>query len=1207
MNFEEGLEVAHAAVFDTVGRRLSEVEIALLKGAWQRQTYEAIADTTNYSDSYLKYHVGPTLWKLLSQALGEEVKKTNFRGALEHRWRQKHKLAEEQGSKEAREKGNGGVSYTPPLPIPPSPHPRQDWGEATDVSLFYGRQSELVTLEQWIVQQRCRLVALLGMGGIGKTALAVKLAQQIQAEFEYVIWRSLRNAPPLQTLLAELVPFLSNQQETKAEVSRLMHYLRSARCLLLLDNVETILQGGDSAGQYRPGYEDYGELFRLIGEVSHQSCLLLTSREKLAEVAAFEGIELSVRSFQLGGSPEAAQALLQAKGLEGSTEQRQQLCDRYNSSPLALKIVASSVQDLFEGKIGEFLKQDTIIFNGIRRLLDQQFNRLSHLEQSIMYWLAINREWTSIAELHQDIVPATSKANLLEALESLTWRSLIEKKSGSYTQQPVVMEYVSERLIAQMITELSTTELSLFLKCALIKTTVKDYVRESQERLILGAIASEFSKVFSSIASLEQQVLRILTGLRRSETKLSGYGTGNLLNLCNHLQLDLASYSFSGLTIRHAYLQTVNLRRVNFGSVNFERSVFMQTFGGILSVAFSPDGTLLATGDTNGDAYLWQVADGQPLLLFGGHTNWVRSVRFSPAQATAHQREVEPLQDIGCPLASGSQDHTIKLWDTHTGQCLKTLQGHTNWVFSVAWSPDGQTLATASFDHTIKLWDIHTGKCLKTLLGHLSLVWSAAWNPDGQTLASGSADETIKLWDTSTGQCLKSLQGHTSLVYSVAWNSDGQILASGSQDHTIKLWDTHTGQCLKTLQGHTDLIWSVAWSPDGQTLASSSQDHTIRLWDIHTGQCLKTLQGHTDFVCSVAWSPGGQILASGSEDRTVRLWNTHTGQCLKTLQGYTAKIYSVMCSPNKEILASGENKAVRLWNIHTGQCLKTLQGHTSLVWSVAWSPNGQTLASGSQDGTVKLWDTHTEQCLTLQGHTSWIFSVAWSPDGRTLASGGGDQTVKLWDIHTGQCLKTLQEDTSLVWSVVWSPDGQTLASGSSDQTIRLWNPNTGKCLKTLQGHTSWVWSVAWSPNGQILASGSQDHTVKLWSNTGKCLKTLQGHTSQVWSVAWSPNGQILASGSSDQTIRLWNPNTGKCLKTLQGHTSAVGSVAWSLNEQTLASGSADETIKLWDVNTGECVKTLRAPRPYEGMNITEVTGLTAAQKKTLRALGAIEG
>ena len=1107
--------------------------------------------------------------------------------------------------------------------IPPSSRPiaQPDWGEAIDVSAFYGRTEELTTLKQWILQDRCRLIGILGMGGIGKTALSVKLAESLQPQFEFVIWRSLRNAPPLETLLGELVPFLSAQQETEATVEKLLQCLRSSRCLVILDNLEAILQAGEHAGHYRPGYEDYGELLRLVGETTHPSCLLLTSREKPAELAMLEGSDLSVRSLYLSSAREASLALIQTSGLVGAEDQQQALCNRYGGNPLALKIVATSIQELFGGEITVFLAQDTAIFNGVQKLLDQQFNRLSALEQSIMYWLAINREVTKISELAADIVPVVPQSKILEALESLCWRSLIEKatltlnekQSGGYTQQPVVMEYVTERLIERIYAELSAGSrdtspplplslspslplpLPLLQSHALIKTTVKEYVRDSQIRLILQPIANQLHVTFQPPKTLEGKIHGMLDQLRNEAIPLSGYGGGNLINLCRHLQFDLTGYDFSHLTIWQAALQQVNLHRVNFAYAHLAKCSFTQTFGGILAVAFSPDGERLAAGDTNGDIHLWRVADGQPLLSYRGHTHWVRSVTWSPDGQT---------------LASASDDQTIRLWNPNSGQCFKILQGHTHWIWSVAWSPDGQILASASADQTVRLWNPDNGKCFQTLQGHTNWVWSVVWSPDGQILASASADQTVRLWSSNSGQCLKTLQGHTARIWSVAWSPDGQILASGGEDQAIRLWNPSSGQCLKILQGHANYVCSVAWSPDGQILASGGVDQTVRLWSPSSGQCLKTLQGHTNWIRSVVWSPDGQSLTSGGQDQTIRLWSASSGQCLKTLQGHTARVRAVTWSlDGKKLASGGADQTIRLWEPSSGQCLKTLPGHTSYVCSVAWSPDEQILASGGADQTVRLWDPSSGQCLkTLQGHTSYLWSVAWSPDGRTLASGGADQTIRLWDPSSGQCLKTLQECANWVCSVAWSPDGQILASGGDDQTVRLWDPSNGRCLKTLQGHTNWIWSVAWSPDGQILASGGADQTVRLWNPaSGQYLKTLQEHTARVWSVAWSPNGDILASGSDDQTVRLWNPSSGQCLKTLQGHTNWIWSVAWSPDGQTLASASADETIKLWDVDTGECLKTLIAERPYEGMNITGVTGLTAAQRATLCALGAVEG
>ncbi len=806
-------------------------------------------------------------------------------------------------------------------------YPRQDWGDAPDVPVFFGRIEELATLEQWIVRDRCRLVAILGMagigktglsvklgkGGIGKTDLSLKLARGIQDEFEYVIWRSLFNAPLVTDILADLIKFLSSQRETDlpdtvdGRVSRLLHYLKAQRCLLILDNVETILQGGARAGQYRDGYEAYGQLFKQIGEVPHQSCLLLTSREKPQKILA--GKTKPVRFRELGGLDylEGQKIFAEIGNFYGSDDEWKELIELYNGNPLALELAANHINEVFSGNISDFLKEGKHIFDDLLDLLNWHFDRLSELEKEIMYWLAINREPVSVSGLKEDILLTVAKERVSDTLQSLQRRIPIERSAAGFTLQPVLIEYMTERLIKEVCNEIKTKKIALLNRYALIKAQAKDYVREMQLRLILKPVTENFINK----EVLEHQLSEILSVLREQASLEPGYTGGNILNLFVQLKVNLSGYDFSHLTVWQAYLQAVNLQSVNFAHADLAKSIFTQTLGMLLSVAFSPDGSLLATGDVSGEIRLWRIVDGQQVLTCTGHTDWVWSVTFSPDGQT---------------LASGSVDQSVRLWQVSTGQCLKTLQGHASRVLSVAFTPDGQSLASGSDDQTAKLWQVSTGQCLKTFQGHTNRVQSVAFSPDGQILASGSSDQTVRLWQVSTGQCLKTLQGHTKDLWLVAFSPDGQILASGSYDQTVRLWQVSTGQCLKTLQGHINGVRSAVFSPDSQILASGGDDKMVRLWQISTGQCLKTLQGHTAWISSVALSSDGQILASGSDDQTVRLWQVSTGQCLNIFYGHTNGIRSVTLSPDDQMLGSGsEDETIKLWNIHTGECIKTLK------------------------------------------------------------------------------------------------------------------------------------------------------------------------------------------------------------------------------------------------------------------------------------------
>ena len=1207
MTIEEAL-----AILDKVlpGKPLNNLQELVLRGVWQGQSYPAIAQSIDYEPEYIK-QIGAQIWQLLTQALGEKVTKSNIQSIL-RRYQDAGEFLDSSTTPQLPTQNlksidvvANGVSTIPN---------RQDWGEAIDVSTFFGRTSELATIQQWIVSDspsgdsfasRCRLVLLLGMGGIGKTSLSVKLAQQIQGEFEYLIWRSLRNAPPVLDILAELIEFLSDRQETElpstldGRILRLMKYLRSHRCLIILDNAESILQDCDRTGRYLEGYEGYEQLFSCIGETFHQSCLLLTSREKPKGIAAKEGETLPIRSLSLKGlSPAEARQIFQAKGTyTGSDSEWESVISQYAGNPLALKMIAPAIQDFFAGSVSNFLQffqQGTLILDDIRDLLERQFNRLTYLEQEIMYWLAIERKPVSLGELQDDFVTRGSPNQLLDALASLQRRSFIEKSATGFTQQPVVMEYITLRLIEQVCQEIATEDFGLLMSHALIKATGNDYIRNSQIRVILEAIANKLQTNFTFHKGLEHKLNQVIGQLKKRFSDSPGYGGGNLINLLNQLKINLTNYDFSHLTIWQADLRQVNLHNVNFAHSDLTKSVFAETFSGILSVAISPCGHLLATGDANSEIRLWTIADGKQLFTLKGHKGWVSSLAFSPDAST---------------LISSSIDYSLKLWDVNTGECLKTLEGHSNLIWSVDSSPDGKTLASGSADATVKLWDTVTGKCWKTLQGHNGWVHAVAYSPDGKTLISGSLDRTVRVWHTQTGECLQIYHGHTDQIWAVAFSPDGKTIASGSFDTSVKLWDTSTGECWQTLQGHKNWIYALAFSPDSQTLASGSVDTSVKIWHVQTGQCLKTLQGHISQVWSVAFTPDGTTLVSGSFDQTVKLWDVRTGQRLKSWQGYTNQINAVAFSPDSKTLVScSEDPIIRLWDVQTGQCLQTLSGHTSQVWSVKFSPDGKTIASGSFDKIIRIWDAVTGKCLnTLQGHTNWVHSVAYSPDGKTLASGSLDQTVRLWDIATGECLHILEGHTSQVWAVEFHPQESILASGCADQTVRFWDVGTGQCLKIVQQHPDWVYSVAFSPDGRTIASSSADRTVKLWNvDTDRCHQTLQGHTNWVFSVAWSPDGKTLASGSFDFSVRLWDVHTGECLKICQEHNNQVRSVAFSPQGTILASGSTDETIKIWDVNTGECLKTLRPKRPYEGMNITGAIGLTQAQKATMKALGAVE-
>ncbi len=364
------------------------------------------------------------------------------------------------------------------------PNSHQDWDNAVDTSVFYGRDRELAQLWQWIVCNRCRVVGVMGMEGIGKSAIAVKAALQMQSEFEIVVWRSLTHAPTLAELLSSLLKFLMPlygedpviPSMLDEKFSKLMEYLRSRRCLLMLDSAEVILDS-QRVGQWSAGYEAYGQLLKTIGETPHQSCLLLTSREQPSEITLMEDRQSTCAALSLKGlTPADGRAIFDQKGeFTGTTAHWQQLIHHYGGNPLMLKMVAASTQTLFDGNIAEVIADldcGISVFADISDLLDRQFvgvaslrrqtlreqneNRLFTAEQQVLFCLAIHREPVSIAKIRENIVGLPPEQSVPKQLNSLMRRSIVEKTDGLFWLPPVVMEYVTHRFIQQVSTEFET-------------------------------------------------------------------------------------------------------------------------------------------------------------------------------------------------------------------------------------------------------------------------------------------------------------------------------------------------------------------------------------------------------------------------------------------------------------------------------------------------------------------------------------------------------------------------------------------------------------------------------------------------------------------------------------------------------------------------------------------------------------------------------
>ncbi|CUA67694.1 putative WD repeat-containing protein alr3466 [Nostoc sp, PCC 7120] [Rhizoctonia solani] len=496
----------------------------------------------------------------------------------------------------------------------------------------------------------------------------------------------------------------------------------------------------------------------------------------------------------------------------------------------------------------------------------------------------------------------------------------------------------------------------------------------------------------------------------------------------------------------------------------------------IYSVVFSPNGSQCAIGLSDGTICLYASQTGQLVLgPLDGHTNWVRTLAFSPS---------------GDSIASGSNDKTLRVWDVANGQMIgRALEGHTDWVLSVSYSPDGTHIASASADGTIRVWDPLTGiTTLGPLTEHSNSVRSVTFSPNGAFIASGSDDQTIRVYDAQTGQTvLGPLHGHTHVVKSVIFSPDSTQLYSCSHDGTIRLWSVQDLNPLATSQPSfpRDFL-SVRYSPDGLQVVSGSRDGGVCIWDVQTAEIvLGPLQGHSERVLAVDFSPDGAYIVSASLDNTLRLWSAQDGRDIHgPMQGHTDLVYCVRFSPNGAYIVSGsEDSTMRIWDVATGQpTLEPFRGHSGSVDSVAFSPNGALVASGSADRTIRVWDINTGQTVVgpLQGHHGPVNSVEFSPDGFYIISGSWDGSIRMWNAQTGQSLRSWGNDQTLIRSVSFSPEGLLVVSGSEDNSMRIWDAQSGNLLHTLHGHVDPVTSTQFSPDGSHIVSCSSDGVIRFW-------------------------------------------------------------------------------------------------------------------------------
>lgn len=1084
------------------------------------------------------------------------------------------------------------------------------WKNVPDVQTFYGREETLSCIKEWIFAGRCRVVGLLGAGGIGKTYVAVKVALELQSEFEYVLGFSLMESPLLEDVIDEWLASLVDPAEWLLEIKyenkidRLLYFLQKARCLLILDNLESVMQPQEQAGQFRVGYESYGMLLKRIGETNHQSCVIFTSREcpKEFNVALDSMGMVRLKTIQ-GLDLLSVHRLLRGQNLVGGQVAWEMLTEACGGNPKILQFVSQHIVLFSDGKIDDFLQKGTFVFGDVYDLLADQFERLPPNEQEMLFWLTLEREALTLEQIAQNLLYPVSRRNLYETVYSLIGRFLIKKSDGGFMAENLVKEFLTDKFLELVVEDILCKANGMLNRYALLKTDTKEYIRHNQKRVFFERITE---KLIAHLGHEERAIRHLMDMLRESrkhDLLARGYLAGNIINLLVDLKANLTNCDFSFLTIWHADFRGQSLMNSNFTHSDLTNSIFTHAFNRIMTVAFNATGTLFALGTADSKIQIWQYADKKLLHVLQGHRDWVRSVVFS---ANSQQ------------LISCGDDETIRIWDVKTGECLRVLRGHQGRILALYLLPDMNLLASGGQDHTVRLWNLETYTCC--VLQHDNItgwVQSLTYDPNGRILVCGDGHKKLHLWQGDKHgeqwEYVQSFHGHEHILWCVAFSPNGRFLASSSYDQTIILWDMVSRQQHKLMHSNHGSVRVVIFSQDSKFLVAGCRDGTVQFWGTD-GKLLHEWAAHRGSVWCLKVDPTGRVLASGSDDRTVKFWDVASRTCLGTFAGHRGSINSIAIHANNRYLISGgEDGKTRLWDLEKSQCLQTYKQHGNWVSAVAFAPNAPVFASGAHDGTIRLWNISTGKYDELHGHKNSVV-IRFSSNGCYLASGSPDQTAKLWDITQKEAIGQPLKHNAEVFDVIFYAQDNRLLTCCADGTIWAWdlqaireNPHTHvKPTHVFKAQTTMIHALAIEPTLHWLAYGSQDVVYLCDLTTWQPLPTHFQCDVAVRAIALSPDGKMLATAGLGQTISIWCIDTGKRFRILDEHTDSVRGLCFSQDGRNLISGSHDETIKVWEVASGQCLQTLQVERPYENASLTHVKGLTDAQRIMLTDLGAIE-
>ncbi|MFN8467927.1 MAG: effector-associated domain EAD1-containing protein [Caldilineaceae bacterium] len=883
---------------------------------------------------------------------------------------------------------------------------------------FFGRAEDLQRLHAALAPRSrdggqaivgIRPAGVTGMGGMGKTQLAVEYAYRHRAEYPGgVFW--LNAASDWRAEFAGLGVYLDVSragEPQEAQIRAAADYLQAhADCLLVLDNVE------DPQQLRRP-------ITRFLLPSALPCAVLFTTRRH--DLGDFRPVELPVLPVGPGLQLLLRHPSRQAVLAEEHPEHPEALTiyAMLGGLPLALEIAGAHLGRRPAASLQAY--REELLRRGALAVVDDPRGGVREEELGTRHAAAVAatlaEQWEGLGEDARLLLRAAGQLPEAAAipLARLGLLTGLKEGDGDFFGASLV-DAAGELVDASLLEDLRGDLVRLH---PLVRVFAAQQTAEEEREGFRRECGARLIGAYDDLAVLEGQCA--LSGIDAVEQNLAAG-----IELLGEAGATEPIGAVAALLLRAVRQESHTLRGWDAGQ---NPALFRQQWLKRTMLLGEDEGadrarSFLKVLPCPNLEVVWTTAQSSTSLVrtLSGHTKRVTAVAVTPD---------------GRHVISGSWDKTLRVWDLASGETVRTLSGHTDWVRGVAVTPDGRQVVSGAEDKTLRVWDLASGETVRTLNGHTDMVWGVAATPDGRQVVSGAEDKTLRVWDLAGDKSVRTLNGHKDWVQAVAVTPDGHQVVSGSRDKTLRVWDLASGETVSTLSGHIGPVQAVAVTPDGRQVVSSSDYNTLRVWNLASGETLRSLSGHTGLVYAVAVTPDGRQVISGSRDHTLREWDLASGETLRTLNSHGASVRALAVTPDGRQVVSGlRDNTLRVWDLASGETVRTLNGHTGTVRAVAVTPDGRQVVSGSEDNTLRVWDLASgETVRTLNGHTNSVRAVAVTPDGRHVVSGSRDNTLRVWNLSVGSITACIVLDAA-VHSVAVGADGRTLVAG--DASGNLW-------------------------------------------------------------------------------------------------------------------------------------------------------------------------